>query len=168
MNPQSVFQSHQSRILAYFRRKTRSPELAEDLCQQTFLLITAHFRELQQQEAAFKWVWTIAHNVWKGHLRTHAAQKREALTVDIDPSELSYQPNLDHHIDQTILVQHLRRCIAELPEQMRRIIALKDLSGQKLEDTARVLNLRAGTVKSSRHRALIRLKKCLEESLNQP
>jgi RNA polymerase sigma-70 factor (ECF subfamily) len=59
----------------------------------------------------------------------------------------------------------LHRAIAELPEERRIVVVLRDLEGLSYEEIAEVLDLELGTVRSRLHRARADLKDKLERFL---
>jgi RNA polymerase sigma factor (sigma-70 family) len=57
----------------------------------------------------------------------------------------------------------LRRAIAELPEERRIVVVLRDLEGLSYEEIAEALGLSLGTVRSRLHRGRMELKGRLEK-----
>lgn len=166
--PEEIFRSHYKKIFGYYLAKQLTREDAEDLCQETFVKIVKHYPDLQNPNAVYKWVWLIARNVLNTHLRDNGRVKRDAPTVGLDfVDPPAYVPDHAYDLDHKAAVRLMRQCIRKLPEQMHRIIQLKDLAEQRLAQISEVLNLHIGTVKSSRHRALGNLKQCIEDFLRQ-
>ena len=62
--------------------------------------------------------------------------------------------------------QALHRAIAELPEERRIVVVLRDLEGLSYEEIAAALELELGTVRSRLHRARMDLKDKLERFLH--
>lgn len=61
----------------------------------------------------------------------------------------------------------LRRAIADLSPDHRQVVALRYFAGLTVPETARVLGVREGTVKSRLHRALAVLREQLDPSFSQ-
>ena len=59
----------------------------------------------------------------------------------------------------------LEEAIDALPERFRPVLVARDVDGMSVEDTARVLGLRAETVRTRLHRARRLLRAALEERL---
>jgi RNA polymerase sigma-70 factor, ECF subfamily len=59
----------------------------------------------------------------------------------------------------------VHRAIAELPEDRRIVVVLRDLEGLAYEEIAESLGLTLGTVRSRLHRARLELKERLEKAL---
>ena len=56
----------------------------------------------------------------------------------------------------------LHQAIAELPDERRIVVVLRDLEGLSYEEIARALDLEPGTVRSRLHRARMDLKNKME------
>ena len=68
-------------------------------------------------------------------------------------------------LEQGELEAALHRAIAELPDERRIVVVLRDLEGLSYEEIALVLELEPGTVRSRLHRARMDLKDKLERFL---
>jgi RNA polymerase sigma-70 factor (ECF subfamily) len=71
----------------------------------------------------------------------------------------------DAVLEQTELEAALHRAIAELPDDRRIVVVLRDLEGLSYEEIAEALDLPTGTVRSRLHRARLDLKEKLERFL---
>ena len=71
----------------------------------------------------------------------------------------------DAAVERGELEAALHRAIAELPEERRIVVVLRDLEGLSYEEIAEVLDLELGTVRSRLHRARADLKDKLERFL---
>jgi RNA polymerase sigma-70 factor (sigma-E family) len=86
------------------------------------------------------------------------------------PPEASAPPDLDHHHpvsagDELIADrQVVLHALAQLPTSQRQVIVLRFLEDLSVEQTARLLGISDGTVKSNTSRALARLRELLAES----
>ena len=74
-------------------------------------------------------------------------------------------PGPDAALEQSELEAALHRAIAELPDERRIVVVLRDLEGLAYEEIALVLGLELGTVRSRLHRARADLKGKLERFL---
>jgi RNA polymerase sigma-70 factor (ECF subfamily) len=68
-------------------------------------------------------------------------------------------------LERSELESALHRAIAELPEDRRVVVVLRDLEGLAYEEIAAALELPLGTVRSRLHRARMDLKEKLERFL---
>jgi RNA polymerase sigma factor (sigma-70 family) len=110
---------------------------AEDAAQDTLLNVFRSLQDLKQPEALTSWVATIAR---RNALRHTLAPSNEPL-----PDELPAAPSSDR-LD-------LHEALAALTIPQREVLLLRDLSGLSEDETAALLALPRGTVKSRLHRA---------------
>ena len=71
----------------------------------------------------------------------------------------------DAALEQSELEAALHRAIAELPDDRRIVVVLRDVEGLSYEEIAAALDLELGTVRSRLHRARMDLKDKLERFL---
>ena len=77
----------------------------------------------------------------------------------------SSHPGPGDELERSELSAALHRAIAELPDERRIVIVLRDLEGLAYEEIAAALDLELGTVRSRLHRARMDLKEKLERFL---
>lgn len=129
---------------------------AEDLAQETFIRA---YRALSDYEPARveklalrPWIWTIALNVGRNHLRALNRRPRAIALEDVgrpDPEP----------IDTTAWEQRLARL--SLP--IRRAVVLRHVVGLDYDEISLALERPVGTVKADVHRGLERLRTMMEE-----
>jgi len=128
-------------------------QAAEDVTQETFL---AAFRKLEQfrsQGSIKSWLFTICHNRcidrrrwwkrWRERLHVHHADKSET--------------------QDGALPQDLKEALLNLPPRQREVLLLRHFYGFSTDETAGVLGISAGAVKSHLSRAVFSMKKSLLE-----
>jgi RNA polymerase sigma-70 factor (ECF subfamily) len=139
----------------------RSRDLAEDILQESFVLVWRHARSFDPgRGTAMAWLARIVRNQCFDLLRRRGRESPldEALLQKREdpgpgPAEL------------TALSRDARRlksCLDELEESPRRSLMLAYYEGMTFEQVAGRLNAPLGTVKSWIRRSLIRLKGCME------
>jgi len=84
----------------------------------------------------------------KGSLRRRAVERRKALRPPDESVDLGARELLD--------------ALATLPPTMRAVVVLRFYAGQSQAEIAETLGLRLGTVKSSLHRGLAKLREVIE------
>ena len=164
---------HQQPLVNFIARFINDRDGAEDLAQETFIRIFKASRRYQPGRAHFKtWMYHIASNLCKNELRNRG--RRDRYTVDnvvdsddgeeseqIDlieraPANASFQPEIA--LERKELQDAVQTAIAELPEQYREPLVLRDLQGLSYDEISEVLELRSGTTKSRINRARLMLK----------
>lgn len=166
---------HQQPLVNFIARFINDRNSAEDLAQETFIRIFKAAHRYKPGRAHFKtWMYHIAKNLCKNELRNR--ERRDKYRVDnvidsgsdsngdseeIDlivntPANQAFQPEVA--LERKELRNALQKAIAELPEQYRLPLVLRDLQGLSYEEISEVLELRSGTTKSRINRARLMLK----------
>lgn len=108
-------------------------------------------KKLRQPEFFATWLTRILINVCNSELR----RRRREIAVDALPETAAEE------FDALPLKEAVRR----LPEELRAVVILRYFSGLTLAETARALNIPAGTVSTRQRRALSLLKLELTEEV---
>lgn len=130
--------------------------LADDLVQETLSLALQKVHQLRDRERLNAWLYSILNNCWKQYLRNRRPHE------DLDDERPCDKPGPDLMIDRLEIVSRVRRAVAILPLEQRRVLALVDLEGFSYNDVAEILEIPAGTVMSRLHRARKGLVKLLD------
>jgi len=142
---------------------SRDRGLAEDLTQETFMRIWQHPPELRNQRALKAWVFRVARNEYlqqrrRAGLDTVTFEEcGEAVQVD------SGSPSPQQSLERKDLCRAVRDAVEKLPDECREAIVLHNLEHLSLAQTAEVLGVPIGTVKSRRARAFSTLRHLLQE-----
>ncbi len=141
-------------VLAYLRARTRSPDIARDLAQETFLQAyrSRHAFEPARGEAR-GWLIGIARNVSASASRRSGAQPRLEAIVE----GAWTQP-----ADEDRRVPALRRCLDALSTRTREILRLVYDSGLSHAEIAERLELGLAAVKVAACRGRQALADCIE------
>jgi RNA polymerase sigma-70 factor, ECF subfamily len=137
------------RLLRYF---TDSVQVAEDLTQQTFVQAWKALPAFRRESQLRTWLHRIAYHEYTRWLR----DRREHAPLEA----ALYQPvpQADSIWENLVLPQAL----AQLSEEQRAVFLLYHIQELSVAETASVLNLPAGTVKSRLFAARQRLRELLE------
>lgn len=132
------------RAFSVARRLTGNVAVAEDLAAEALARTYARWGRVRTMEYREAWVARIATN-----LAIDAARKKKVdleAAVTADPS------------DNTVLRIALVEALARLPKRQREAVALRYLCDLSVDDVASSLGVSSGTVKTSVHRALEKLR----------
>jgi RNA polymerase sigma-70 factor (ECF subfamily) len=167
---------HQQPLVNFIARFINDRDGAEDLAQETFIRIFKASRRYKPGRAQFKtWMYHIATNLCKNELRNRGRRDRYRVdnVVDSDggdseqidliesaPADAAFQPEVA--LERKELHDAIQTAIAELPEQYRVPLVLRDLQGLSYDEISEVLELRIGTTKSRINRARLMLKDKLQ------
>jgi len=158
---------YQDRLFSSMLGVTGSAEEAEDVVQDALVRAFLKLDTFQQNSQFFTWLYRIAFNVAlsrhrKKRSRISIDQNRETTGLEpVDDSELPDEPMLRRE-----RVDMVRRALAQLTEQHRAILILREMDECSYEDIAEILNISIGTVRSRISRARGQLKLALESMQN--
>src|SRR6266576_4581765 len=133
----------------------RDPTDAEDAAQQTFLSAYRGLLAGQEPREPSAWLGTIARNECRGRLRSRST---EPLTLVTEPSGDETQREVSRHAE----IDALSSALAELPEQQRNAIVLREFYGLSYGEVAAALGISGAAAESlifrSRRRLQVELK----------
>ncbi len=149
-----------------------NPEDAMDASQEAFLRAFRSLDSFQGDSRFSVWLYRLTSNVCIDILRKKRRRTEVSLTVVNDEDEESeleipderFSP--DAVLDKSERVRAVREGLQKLPEEYRRILTLREISGMSYEELADTLELELGTVKSKLFRARKKLCSILMESGN--
>jgi len=132
---------------------TRQRSEAEDLTQEVFLKLWQNLHRYEPGSTFRAWAFRIARNMFVDAYR-RARAERSATWVD--PEFLEMLPGGEDPHTSTVRRQRLemaRTALGRLPEDLSRLILLRDFADWSYEELAEELELPLGTVKSRLNRA---------------
>jgi RNA polymerase sigma-70 factor, ECF subfamily len=147
------------RLMSYLGHRVRDRHQTEDIVQEAFLRLFRAARDggYRKQASVCTWLFTIADNCATDHLRA-AGRRRLTLESDAAGTNDDSASMLDGFSSRDIgpadtAVRRESQGRAEalldcLPEEQRRVVALKVLGGLTLAEVATVVGCPLGTVKS--------------------
>ena len=151
---------HERRMYAVALRICTNREDAQDCLQDAMLRIYRSLGSFKRQSSFSTWVYRITMNTCLDELRRRKTRAATSLDAMLDngysPSDETDTP--EQHSLQSEQRRLLERAIAELPEDMRSAIVLRDIEGCSYEEIAQALDANVGTIKSriSRGREILR------------
>lgn len=155
---EQLFMRYAGRLHAYFVRNLGPGPHAQDLVQQTFLHVHRARRDFRQGAPFRPWVYTIAANLRRQHVR-RALRKPEA---QLDPErhpEPSVSPQASSATDRAV-----RRALDSLSESQREVVVLHWYQELSFPEVAQVVGASTSAVKVRAHRAYKKLRDILGEA----
>ncbi|HEY2504655.1 MAG TPA: RNA polymerase sigma factor SigM [Mycobacterium sp.] len=147
-----LFHRHQRQLHRLARLTTRTPEDAEDALQDAMLSAHRGAGSFRHDAAVGSWLHRIVVNACLDRLRRAKAHRTVPLEDVYPVADRSAQ------VETAIVVE---RALARLPIGQRAAIVAVDMQGYSVADTARLLGVPEGTVKSRCARARVRLAELL-------
>jgi RNA polymerase sigma-70 factor, ECF subfamily len=147
-----LFHRHQRQLHRLARLTTRTPEDAEDALQDAMMSAHRGAGSFRYDAAVGSWLHRIVVNACLDRLRRAKAHRTTPLE-DVYPV-----PDRTAQVETAIVVQ---RALMRLPVEQRAAIVAVDMQGYSVADTARLLGVAEGTIKSRCARGRVRLAQLL-------
>lgn len=159
---------HRQAVYAVGLRYMRSPDLADDVTQDTFLRAYNALDTFRNDEGkGFRsWLLRIATNRALDLLRSRARRPADSLEAALESEDSAWEPE-DHQetpqefAERGALGEKLEEVLGELSEDQRLVVILFDIHGHSYEEIAEITGVAIGTVKSRLHRGRARLREVL-------
>ena len=161
---EELVRTYQHRVFGIALRMLGNAAEAEEIAQEAFLRAYRALAEFRGDAKLSTWLYAIASRLCLNRL---ASGERSMIRQGEDSvMRLPHDAGgPDAVLEQTELEAALHRAIAELPDERRIVVVLRDLEGLSYEEIAAALDLPTGTVRSRLHRARLDLKDKLERFL---
>jgi len=150
---------YQHKLAKLVARYVHDQSEVSDVTQEAFIKAYRALPRFRGDSAFYTWIYRIAINTAKNHL---AAQARRPSDSAIDPEEAEQysggQQLTDNATPERLLlreeIEHtVAAAIAELPEDLRIAITLRELEGLSYDEIAQTMECPIGTVRSRIFRA---------------
>ncbi len=148
---------------------------AQDMAQEVFLTVHKSLKNFRGDSMFSTWIFRVTVNHCKNRLK-YLGRRNYFGSISMDqPQEIKdgevyfefedESPSPEDIIGGQEIQTVVQAAIAELDEDHRVCIVLRDIQDLSYEEIAEVLKIKVGTVKSRIHRARMELKKILEEKM---
>jgi len=150
-------------LLAVLRARTRDPEAAHELANDTLLAVLAAIRDgkVREPERLAGFVHGVARNVLAGHFRRRASQPPTVPIEDVDVAAPVDDPERDRR-------EMVRQALDALGAEDREVLELSLGLGLQPVEIARRLGLTPDAVRMRKMRATRRAADVLKEWLRSP
>lgn len=161
---EALVQRHHASLLAHLARLTGDAHLAEDLTQETFVRLVRDAHSYRYPRPFKPWFYAIARNLarnhWQSAYHRHVAVDIAAASAEDVPA---VEPDPAEWLERLERRQGLQAALAGLSFEQREALSLRFGQELSVEETAAVLGVPTGTVKSRVFTALRRLRDRLEQ-----
>ncbi len=159
---EQLFRHFGPRIRGYMLKRASDPALAEELMQETMMMVWRKARLFDPERGnASAWIFTVARNVRVDSLR-------KARRPEFDPQDPALVPDApeapDARFEQDQDAARMRAAIAGLPEEQAELLRMSFFEDVSHSMIAERLDLPLGTVKSRIRAAFSRLRAALGEN----
>lgn len=156
---------YQARIVNYASAMVHDAGAAEDVAQETFVRAWRGLGRFRGESAFKTWLYRIATNVARTHLDRrgrHARIGDRSLDDETEPLQGADVPSPAPDAETSLVRrEEIDRALAELPDELRVALVLRDVEGLDYKEIAGVTGAPIGTVESRIFRARRRLRTLL-------
>jgi RNA polymerase sigma-70 factor (sigma-E family) len=152
----ALFHAHYPGMVRIGYLLTGDRALAEELAQEAFVRTWRRWDQVRSTETAAAYVRATVVNLARMSLRRRMVELRHRTAVAVGEAARDEHPSAATRVD-------VRRALLRLPLRKRTCLVLRFYADLSEEETARVLGVAVGTVKSQTHRALKLLERYLGE-----
>lgn len=154
-----LVQRYQQKVGGAISKLIKDYHEIQDITQDVFVKVYKALPNFRGDSAFYTWIYRIAINTAKNHL---VAKGRRIQNSDIEPSEAeNYSGGFenqdfdtpDAHYERQEVERVVHDSIAQLPEDLKQAIILRELEGLSYEEIAEKMNCPIGTVRSRIFRA---------------
>ncbi|MEM8529856.1 MAG: RNA polymerase sigma factor [Chloroflexota bacterium] len=148
-----VYQTYRQSILAHLVRLVRDHEVAEDLCQETFIKVMRAWSRRDARASISAWIYRIATNTAYDYLRRSQRIRFTPLYV-IEQGAFGVD-TLDTQLDEH---EPIQQALAQLPERYRTLLILHSCAGHSTRELADALGCTDNAIKTRLFRARTRFR----------
>jgi len=167
----AVMQSNNRRLYRLARGILRNDSEAEDVVQATYVRAFTHLESFRGDSSLATWLARIAMNEALGRLRRQrpgvewTSLPPGVLEAQVIQFPLSAKSDPEKTMAQREIQQVVEHAIDDLPEAFRIVFITRVIEGMNVEETAEILGLKPGTVKTRLHRARAMLRDNIEKKI---
>jgi len=161
-----LVRKYQNRLFNTVFHVVGNAEDARDVVQDAFVHAFVKLDTFQRASTFYTWLYRIAFNVAVSHCRrrrTTASLDHAREAAGVEPADPTDNPG--DSADREERRDQVRRALAELSEEHRTVLVLREIDGCCYETIAEILDVPIGTVRSRLHRARLQLREQLREVL---
>lgn len=154
-----LYQLYYLKIYRYCWIHTNNTQLAQDICQETFLRAWKVMPSFYEKNGGT--IQAFLFKIARNQLIDNSRKKKESRLADYQ--ELEDNENLEERIYRHDAIDKVRSALGKLNEVERQIITLhyfEDLSG---EEVAKIVGMNEGAVRVRTHRILAKLREILKK-----
>jgi len=159
---EELINKYEKMIYGIAYRFLNNKEEAEDITQDTFLIIYRKIKNLKKHNSLTNWIYTIALNLTREHLRKK--YRKNAISQFLENSLISDNnfENNQINYEKEEMKEKIKNALEKLSPQQKEAVELKYLKGMKINEIAKIMNCKEGTVKVHIFRGIRVLKEVLK------
>ena len=155
---QQLFERHKDFVFRVALGRLGSTHSAEDATQDVFLRLVGSRKRYQRRAKFRTWLYRVTANVATDRLR------RRGRLVALHDAKI--EPSRSEPHEARITLDRALALLDQLPNQQRETVLLREFEGLSTAETAELLGISTGSVKTHLHRGIARLRELLESPPN--
>lgn len=162
---EALILQHEKIVYNVALRMMNHSEDARDISQEVFLKAYKSIGQFDERAMFSTWLYRITTNTCIDELRRRKGKQSYSLEEELESEEGSMQRQIadegetpEESLLRAERVDELKKALAQLTEEHRLAVILRDIRGLSYEEIAEIMNLPMGTVKSRISRARNQLK----------
>lgn len=169
-----LVETYGDRVFNLTYRMLGNREEAEDLAQEVFITVFKSIDSFRGDAKLSTWLYRIAANHCKNRIK-YLARRHDRSQAEFDERIAQdgaagaavpvAAPRPDRQLEGVELEALVQKAIAELDEEHRILVVLRDVEDLSYEEIAAIAEVPEGTVKSRLHRARLALRKKIQKHM---
>lgn len=156
----------EARVYQMALRSTGNAEDAADIAQEVFVRVWRRLHEFRGESALSTWIYRVTMNLCIDFSRRKTTKVQTSSLYDeqgevLPTPDSNPENNPEQAHEDNLVREELRIALAELSDDHRQVVMLRDISGLSYTEIADTLEISQGTVKSRLARARDSLRKTL-------
>jgi len=156
---------HEVALFRYASRTCGSPRDAEDALQDGLLAAWRGAAGFRGEAAARTWLFQVVIHACRRRQRRRSGEPARHAELAAAEALPSGERGADERVADAELARALEEALAELPDEAREVLLLRDVEGLAGEEAAAALGIGLAAMKSRLHRARLELKQRVEARL---
>jgi len=172
-----LIEAHRDRVYNISFRMLGSRAEAEDVAQEVFIAVFKTIETFRGDSKFSTWLYRVTVNHCKNRIK-YLARRHERDRDELDETTNGQHGAVgaiggpgprapDHALEAQQMETLIQEAIAELDEEQRIVVVLRDVEDLSIEEICKITDLPDGTVKSRLHRARLVLRKKLQRHVGE-
>lgn len=159
-----IYDCYESKIYSYVYHRLGNADLAQDLTSQVFIRMLEAIQHERAWTSSFSgWLYRIAHNLVIDHYRRRG--RTPQVSVEDVPVLISPTDDPEHLAERSLTSEALRTAIHRLTEEQAQVVTLRFLENMSVSEVAEIIGKTEGAIKALQYRAVMSLRRLLENQV---